>query len=355
MSNSSQEQTNWVLPSPSTKFASTLPNYEEALPIRVNREGVRNYLKHQGTLNIGDWATEAKPPPIPLVSQPVNYGQNTRDRLPTQAVRSQEVQHYVRSRSAAPNLSYGQNIYEAPAQGLQSAAVRSYIRNNRAAPAVVYGQNAYEIPSQMSQSDAMQNYTRGFGTTSNLAYGQGAYEVPAQMAQSGAIQNYTRGPSATSDLTYGQSVDEIPAQILGPGGVDDYLRSYSAQPNANYGQNAFEITPQVIGSDAVQNYIKGRITTPNLLYDNLNTPRKHHRMRVKREGIDNYQKNQYSQSKYLMDNYGKLSIPQLPAPNTVGEVNISLNLIHLSEVFLFVESNKYLLYTPTRPCRVSDS
>jgi hypothetical protein len=156
------ESTNWVLPTQPTTFTSTLPNYEQTLPIRVNREGVKNYLKHRGTLNIGDWATEGKRTPRLTIAQPIIYGQN---------------------------------IFEGP-------------------------------------------------------------------------------------------------------------------------------PPKVLGADAIRNYVRSRSSTPNLIYDNVDPPREHHQMRVKKEGRANYEKNQNSQSKFLMDNYGKLSIPTLPKPNTMGEVNI---------------------------------
>jgi hypothetical protein len=156
------ESANWLLPTRSTSFSSTLPNYEEALPIRVNREGMKNYLKHRGTLNIGDWATEGKRTPRPTLAQPVIYGQN---------------------------------VFEGP-------------------------------------------------------------------------------------------------------------------------------PPKVLGPDAVRNYVKSRSSTPDLIRGVVDAPREHHQMRVKKEGRANYERNQHSQSKFLMQNYGKLSIPILPAPNTVGEVNI---------------------------------
>jgi hypothetical protein len=47
-------------------------------------------------------------------------------------------------------------------------------------------------------------------------------------------------------------------------------------------------------------------------------------MRVKREGRANYEKNHHSQTKALMQNYGKLPLQALPGPHTQGQVNIKL-------------------------------
>lgn len=150
------DEANWVLPSQPTTFASTLPNYEQSLPVRVNREGVTNYIKNRGTLNLGDWATEGR-------------------RMST-------------STTPVPN------VLEAP-------------------------------------------------------------------------------------------------------------------------------PPKVLGPDALQNYIKSRSSTPNLIYSNLEPPNPHHRLRVKKEGRDNYNKNHHSQMKSLLESYGKLPLPEQTQPHTQGEVN----------------------------------
>jgi hypothetical protein len=161
------DTTNWLLPNQPTTITSTLPNYEEALPVRVNHEGMQNYLKNRGSLNLGVWATEGKRTPIPTISKPI-----------------------------------------------------------------IAGQNVFNVPP-----------------------------------------------------------------------------------------------PKVLGNDAIRNYVRSRSSTPNLIYDNADPPREHHQMRVKKEARANYEKNQNSQSKFLMDNYGKLPIPTLPAPHTMGQVNISINFI----------------------------
>jgi hypothetical protein len=158
----SSESSNWILPSHSTTLMSTVPNYEEALPFRVNQEGVKNYMKNRGSLNIGDWAIEGQ-----------------------------------RMSNARANVSVDQEMYA--------------------------------------------------------------------------------------------------------------------------GQ------PKVLGPDALRNYTKGRTTTPNLIYGNLQAPDPHHRMRVKREGMANYERGQSSQMKNLLENYGKLPPSMASVPHTQGEVNINVD------------------------------
>lgn len=152
----SAESANWILPSNPTTFGSTLPNYEEAPPFRVNQEGVKNYIRNRGSLNIGDWAIEGRR--MSTATLPVN-------QEPTVA------------------------------------------------------------------------------------------------------------------------------------------------------------QPKVLGPDALRNYTKSRCTTPNLIYGHMQTPDSNQPMRVKREGRANYEKNQDSQMKSLLQNYGKLPLPTPSVPNTQGEVN----------------------------------
>lgn len=159
----SSESANWILPSHQKTFASALPDYEEELPFRVNREGVQNYLKNRGSLNIGDWAIEGR-------------------RTST------------------------------------TTAAATTVAND-----------------------------------------------PASL---------------------------IPA-------------------------------PKVLGPDALRNYTRSRSTTPDLINGRLQPPDSRGAMRVKKEGLANYEKSNYSQTKDLMQHYGKLSQPRQPVPHTQGQVNIS--------------------------------
>jgi len=98
---------NWILPSRPTTSTSTLPNYEESLPIRVNREGVQNYVKNRGTFNIGNWATEGRRMSTSTVTQPIIHEQNVLEISPPKVIGSDAMRNYTRSRSSTPNLIYG--------------------------------------------------------------------------------------------------------------------------------------------------------------------------------------------------------------------------------------------------------
>jgi hypothetical protein len=98
----SSESANWLLPSNPSSFASTLPNYEESFPIRVNREGVANYVKNRGSLNLGDWATEGR-----RMSTSLGQGPSDFQAPPPQVLGREALQNYTRSRTSTPNLIYG--------------------------------------------------------------------------------------------------------------------------------------------------------------------------------------------------------------------------------------------------------
>ncbi|CAF2788595.1 unnamed protein product [Rotaria sp. Silwood2] len=94
-------------------------------------------------------------------------------------------------------------------------------------------------------------------------------------------------------------------------------------------RNSFPVPPpKVIGPDATRNYIRSRTSTPNLIYGNLDPPNPHHHCRVKNEGRANYDRNQHSQMKTLLENYGKLPLPAQPIPHTQGEIATNLFYAH---------------------------
>lgn len=153
----SSESANWILPSYPTAETPTASGYDEGLPFRVNQEGVKNYLRNRGSLNIGEWAVESRRPP-------------------------------------------------------------------------------------------------------------------------------------------------------------------SAKSTAPIEQEVYLAQPKVLGPDALRNYTKSRTTTPNLIYGTLQAPDPHHQIRVRREGLANYEKNHNSQMKGLLENYGKSPLPAQPGPHTQGQV-----------------------------------
>ena len=98
----STESANWVPPSNSTSFSSTLPNYEDSLPFRVNREGVKNYVKNRGSLNIGDWAIEGRQ--ISKTTSPINQETNS---LHPKVVGADAFRNYTNNIHSKPHLLDG--------------------------------------------------------------------------------------------------------------------------------------------------------------------------------------------------------------------------------------------------------
>jgi hypothetical protein len=96
VTNLSSESANWILPSYPTRSTPTLPDYEQTLPNRVNREGVQNYVKSRGSLNIGDWATEGR-------RMSISTSTSTQPKV----LGPDALRNYTKSRSSTPNLIYG--------------------------------------------------------------------------------------------------------------------------------------------------------------------------------------------------------------------------------------------------------
>jgi hypothetical protein len=101
------KQDNWILPvRPATASSSTVPNFEVYGPLRVNREGVRNYMKHRGTLNIGNWAIEGRRTSS-VFAQPGVEPRNAFIAPPPKVLGSEAMRNYKRSVSSTPNLLGG--------------------------------------------------------------------------------------------------------------------------------------------------------------------------------------------------------------------------------------------------------
>lgn len=99
---------NWTLPSHPVTLTSTLPNYEESLPLRVNRDGVKNYLKNRGTLTLGDWQTESRRTSISAAAgQRLPSEHYAFVAPPPKVLGHDALRNYTRSRSSAPNLIGG--------------------------------------------------------------------------------------------------------------------------------------------------------------------------------------------------------------------------------------------------------
>jgi len=150
------ESANWVLPSHPTTFKSTLPNYEESLPMHVRREGAGNYLKSRGTLNIGDWAIEGK-------------------RRPTSAVVEQQ-----------PTTTTAKYILEAPApKVIGDDAMRNYIKNRSSTPNLIYGNLAPPNPHHnlRVKREGRQNYEKNHNSQMKaLLHNYGKLPLPSPRA-----------------------------------------------------------------------------------------------------------------------------------------------------------------------------
>ena len=107
---------NWILPSNTMTIPSTLPNYEEAPPFRVNREGVKNYIKNQGSLNIGDWAVEGRR--MSTSSTTVSNAQETNQPQP-KVFGADALRNSTKSRASTPNLICGNTQTPDSGQGLR--------------------------------------------------------------------------------------------------------------------------------------------------------------------------------------------------------------------------------------------
>ncbi|CAF4980719.1 unnamed protein product, partial [Rotaria sp. Silwood1] len=104
----SSESANWIPPSHPTTFSSTVPNFEEALPFRVNREAVQNYVKNRGSLNIGDWAIEGQRMSTTTTTTTTTAPINQESNLPQPKVLGPDaLRNYTKSRCSTPNLIHG--------------------------------------------------------------------------------------------------------------------------------------------------------------------------------------------------------------------------------------------------------
>ncbi|CAF0830641.1 unnamed protein product [Rotaria sp. Silwood1] len=104
----SSESANWIPPSHPTMFSSTVPNFEEALPFRVNREAVQNYVKNRGSLNIGDWAIEGQRMSTTTTTTTTTAPINQESNLPQPKVLGPDaLRNYTKSRCSTPNLIHG--------------------------------------------------------------------------------------------------------------------------------------------------------------------------------------------------------------------------------------------------------
>lgn len=117
----------------------------------------------------------------------------------------------------------------------------------------------------------------------------------------------------------------------------DYRRSSVSSARTPMRSDRFAFVappPKVLGADALRNYTRSRSSAPNLIGGVVEPPHPHHQFRVKPEAQKNYERNQRTQMKVLMENYGKLTPPDPPPLHIKGEVNIPLNIISIKSIFI---------------------
>ncbi len=147
VTNLSSESANWILPSRSTTLSTTLPNYEQSLPVRVNREGVQNYVKSQGTLNIGNWATEGRR----MSTSSITREQSALIAPPPKVIGSDAMRNYTRNTSSTPNLIAGNLDPPNPHHRLRvkKEARANYDKNrNSQMKALIHNYGKLPLPTQ---------------------------------------------------------------------------------------------------------------------------------------------------------------------------------------------------------------
>ncbi|CAF0946536.1 unnamed protein product [Adineta ricciae] len=268
----SAESANWILPSHPTTFVSTLPNYEEAPPFRVNREGVKNYMKNRGSLNIGDWAIEGRR--MSTTAVPV---QEESSLVQPKVLGPDALRNYMKSRSSTPNLIHGD---------LQPPNSHNGMRVKREARA------NYE-KSHHSQTKALfENYGKLPLSTPKGPHTQGELATNLfyihQEGQMGPILN-NYGRSAPATPRPNPRVKSHEAEVnLEKGKGDSHL--------LKHGHERYTSTPEpnVKGTQAHLNYEMGQGQHVNQLFHQYGRLQQSARSapKVKYDGVNNLLKGQ---------------------------------------------------------------
>ena len=121
------------------------------------------------------------------------------------------------------------------------------------------------------------------------------------------------------------------------------LRNTDQRPSDEFLFRGQARSAKVLGDEARQNYLKNVTSTPQLLQSDYQPPDPHHRLRVKREGRENYVRDHDSRVKLLLENYGQISPPSTPRrPRTQGEVKTKISSLDDLRPFLVVVGEKCL-------------
>lgn len=155
----SAESANWILPSHSTNTQMTTTSYEQPIPFRVNPEGVKNYMKNRGTLNIGEWATESRQTPK---SANVNYSSEESYGNQPKVIGPDAIRNMNRDRGSTPNLMSGP---------VEMPASHNNMRVKRE------GLAYYERNHNSELKDLLSNYGRSASATKPIPHTQGEVSI----------------------------------------------------------------------------------------------------------------------------------------------------------------------------------
>ncbi|CAF0938368.1 unnamed protein product [Didymodactylos carnosus] len=260
---------NWVL----TNEAPVVvyPDYEA--PLRVRREGINNYVKNRGSLNIGDWETEGRQP-------------NASARLPPPAPPKvfgiDATLNYTKSRGSTANLLTGYLDPPNPHQGLRvKKEGRANYEKNHDASLKTLLQNYGKLPI----SDRRVPNTKGeFATRMFYSNNQGS------MGQ--IINDYGRALPSPRPVPNVKGAAATENRIKGQG--DSFLITNN-DPNAPTMPRC-ESGLGLKGDQAVENYDRSQGRNVDLLFHQYGRLPQSARAnpKVKYQGVDNYIKDRGS-------------------------------------------------------------
>ena len=144
----SLKSADWVVPEEPDTFMPTLPTHVESLPMFVRREGVQNYIKNRGSLNLGDWAIEGRRSVTPrtlTTPQDLFVGQV----IPAKVKGAEATRNFLRSVTSTPNLLHGVVESPDPHHGMRVKAEgrANYVKNHDSRVKLLLESYGSDIPS----------------------------------------------------------------------------------------------------------------------------------------------------------------------------------------------------------------
>ncbi|CAF3388271.1 unnamed protein product [Rotaria sp. Silwood1] len=274
--NLTSESANWILPSLPTTLPSTTPNYEESLPIRVNREGVANYIKNRGTLNFGQWAAQDRRMSTSAGTKPTVDQFNSFPVPPPKIIGPDATRNYIRSRSSTPNLIYGNLEPPNPHHHfrVKKEGRANYERNhNSHMKALLESYGKLPLPTQPiphTQGEMATNlfYTHQKGQMCKILNNYGHVTPSAKPV------SHVKGDAAEVNLQKGYGHSHLLEHSIDnrPPSVEPHVKGTQAHLNYDMGHGRFvdklfheygklpqsARAPPKVKFDGVQNFVKGQ-------------------------------------------------------------------------------------------------